>query len=66
MIEASERLLWTYAETAERLSMSEQALRDVVFKGHGPNFIRVGRRVFFRPNDISQWIDALAVRQGIT
>lgn len=59
MIEISEKLLWTYEEASARLSMSEQALRDVVYKGRGPDFIRVGRRVFFRPDDVMRWIDSL-------
>ncbi|MEL6687991.1 MAG: helix-turn-helix domain-containing protein [Pseudomonadota bacterium] len=55
-----DKLLWDYAEAANRLSFSEQALRDLVFKGGGPSFTRVGRRVMFRPEDVKAWVDKLA------
>ena len=45
MIDIEEKLLWTVKETAQRLSMSEQALRDILYKGRGPKVTRNGRSV---------------------
>jgi len=60
MVDAEQKLLWTFKETAQRLSMSEQALRDQVYKGRGPHVTRNGRSVFFRPCDVHKWVNNLA------
>lgn len=60
MIETVDKLLWTYQDTAKRLSLTVQALRDLVYKGRGPKVTRIGRRVMFRPNDVEEWILKLA------
>jgi hypothetical protein len=60
MIETADKLLWTYKDTAKRLSLTVQALRDLVYKGQGPKVTRIGRRTMFRPCDVEQWIRELA------
>jgi len=62
MTDNIEKLLWTYEETAERLSMTVQALRDHVYKGIGPKVTRRGRSVYFRPCDVHEWVDELAAK----
>lgn len=60
MVEHSDKLLWNYAETAKNLSLTEQALRDLVYKGRGPHVTRIGRRALFRPGDVEAWVDQKA------
>jgi len=55
-----EKLLWNYEEAAQSLSLTVQALRDLVYKGRGPKVTRMGRRVLFRPADVASWVDELA------
>lgn len=62
MIDIEEKLLWTVKETAQRLSMSEQALRDILYKGGGPKVTRNGRSVYFRPCDVHTWVNDLAFK----
>ena len=61
MDEKTEKLLWTYEETAQRVSLTVQALRDLVYKGRGPAVTRMGRRTLFRPQDVRSWVDQLAI-----
>lgn len=60
MIENSNKLLWDYKETAQNLSLTVQALRDLVYKGRGPKVTRIGQRVMFRPADVRTWVDMLS------
>lgn len=60
MIENSHKLLWNYEETAHHLSLTVQALRDLVYKGRGPKVTRIGQRAMFRPVDVKDWVDNLA------
>ena len=60
MTDPTQKLLWNYPETALSLSLTEQALRDLVFKGGGPPYTRIGRRVMFRPEDVKAWVDKMA------
>lgn len=60
MLVQSEKLLWNYAEAAGFLSLTEQALRDLVYKGRGPHVTRIGRRALFRPSDVKAWVDEMA------
>lgn len=60
MMDQTEKLLWNYAEAAGQLSLTEQALRDLVYKGRGPHVTRIGRRALFRPSDVEAWVDMMA------
>ena len=50
------RLLYRYAEAAQLLGFSEQALRDLVYKHRGPPRFQNGRVVRFAHSDLLEWI----------
>lgn len=52
-------LLLDYDSAARCLSLSKQALRDLVYKGRGPKVTKIGRRVFFKPGDIEEFVSGL-------
>jgi len=54
-------LLLTYDEAAKLLGMTTQALRDWVYKGKGPKLVRLGRSVRFRPAELEEWVEKLAM-----
>jgi excisionase family DNA binding protein len=54
--------LLTPAETAEKLRVSMRTLEYWRFSGRGPAFIRVGKRVRYRPADVEAFLKAN--RQG--
>lgn len=51
-------LLLDYRAAAAALSMTRQALADLVSnpRRHGPAVVKIGRRTFFRPEDLREWI----------
>lgn len=55
----SEKLLLDYKEASSLLSMTEQALRDLVHKGQGPENLRRGKRVCFTPEGLKKYVDGL-------
>ena len=48
--------LKTTPEAAIRVRLSERTLEDYRTKGIGPTFIKLGRKVFYRPEDLDAWI----------
>jgi predicted DNA-binding transcriptional regulator AlpA len=48
--------LLTQYETAEATRLSERTLERHRLAGTGPKFVRLGRRVFYRRNDIEVWV----------
>lgn len=44
------------ATLAERLGTTERSLSEWRIKGRGPNFIRVGRGVRYRPEAVDAWL----------
>lgn len=52
-----ERLLTT-VEVAEMLRISRRTLETWRLRGRGPAYIRVGRRVGYRPEAVEQWLHA--------
>ena len=44
------------AEVATALHTTEAALAQMRYKGSGPKFVKVGRRVLYRWSDVTQWI----------
>ncbi|WP_374311765.1 helix-turn-helix transcriptional regulator [Dongia sp.] len=52
----SEPLLLDYPSAAAALSMSRQALADLVYKNRGPAIVKLGSRTFFTPDDLKAWI----------
>lgn len=49
--------LLTLRETAERLRVSESALRQWRLRGQDPPSIRLGRRVMYRTEAIDAWLE---------
>jgi|ERR1700733_6394614 excisionase family DNA binding protein len=49
--------LFTVAEIAKQLRLSESALNKWRITGSGPKFIKVGRLVHYRRSDISEWLE---------
>lgn len=49
-------LLLDEVQLAKRLGMSRKALSIRRWRGGGPPFVRLGRRVFYRPEDVQEWL----------
>ena len=51
--------LLTLPEAAERLHVTPRWLRQAIYNGWGPPFIKLGRAgAHFRPGDIARWLDS--------
>jgi hypothetical protein len=55
------KFLLDYATAADALCLSRAALRDLVYKGRGPRVTKIGRRTFFAPEDLQDYVDKLRV-----
>lgn len=51
-----ERLL-NRSEVERKFGISKRFLEMAACRGDGPKFIRIGRSVRYRPDDIRAWID---------
>jgi len=49
-------------EASHRLRVARQTLAKWRLEGSGPPFIRVGRKILYREQDISAWLDSRTVR----
>ena len=49
-------LLYDYQRAAQKLSLSEQALRDLVWKNRGPVVTKIGRRRLFALSDLEDFV----------
>ncbi len=49
-------------KAAERTGLSTSTLAKLRLSGKGPTYIKLGRRVAYRPEDLDQWIDANRVK----
>ena len=50
------------AAVAKRLLVKPKALQAWRVRGGGPAFVRVGRLVRYRPDDVEAWIESRTVR----
>ena len=50
------KILLDYRGAAEALSLTEQALRDLVYKGRGPVVTKLGRRRLFAVTDLDEFV----------
>ena len=48
--------VWTTKQTADHLECAEVTLRTWRREGIGPVFIRIGRNVRYRPEDVRAWM----------
>jgi len=46
---------------ARAMGISDNALRQLRYRGGGPRFIRLGSRVRYRWSDVERWLDEHAV-----
>ncbi|MEX0300742.1 MAG: helix-turn-helix transcriptional regulator [Kordiimonas sp.] len=51
------KIQYDYHGAAEQLSLSYPALKDLVYKGKGPVTVKIGRRTFFKHDDLVAWVD---------
>lgn len=52
--------LWSHAETAAFLDVSEATLHQWLWKGTGPPSYKVGRHRKYRPAGVEEWLEARA------
>ena len=55
--------IFSSKETAQYLGMSESWLRQSRIKGSGPQFLKVGRSIRYRVEDLNTWLSE-QVRQN--
>lgn len=48
--------LWDEKQLAEKLSVAPQTPRVWRLRGGGPPFVKIGRRVRYRPEDVEKFI----------
>ena len=58
--------LVTRRQLAEYLGMTEPALSQMVVRGQGPRFLRFGRSVRYRREDVLAWLDDRVVDPAAT
>lgn len=56
-----EQSLLTQRETSRVLHISQRTLQKWRSEGRGPRWLRVGRRIWYRPADIEEWLDEQVV-----
>lgn len=54
--------LWTHAETAAFLRISEATLHAMNYKRTGPGSFKVGRHRRYDPADVARWLGERASR----
>lgn len=54
----STEILGTPSEVAKVLHTSIESLAQRRYLGTGPQFVKLGRRVFYKWRDVHAWIDA--------
>lgn len=59
-------VLYSDKETATMLGVVEKTLPMWRHLGRGPTYLKIGRRVFYRPTDIKEWLDKQVVRPAKT
>lgn len=47
--------LWTTEQAAEWLGLAPRTLVDWRYQGRGPDFLRLGSAVRYRPEDVREW-----------
>jgi predicted DNA-binding transcriptional regulator AlpA len=48
--------LLTQRQAAEMLCLSERTLERFRVSGFGPKFLRLGKSIRYRPDDVERWI----------
>ena len=53
----SDSPLLSTVEAAAVLRLSKRTLEDFRTKGTGPTYRRLGKKIYYRPEDLNAWID---------
>ena len=53
----TETPLLTTVEAAAFVRLSRRTLEDYRTKGTGPTYRRLGKKIYYRPEDLNAWID---------
>ena len=64
MTTATDDRMLTTADVAERCRVSDSTVRYWRATGYGPPSFRVGRRVLYRAEDVTTWLDTLRNAQA--
>ncbi|WP_311209502.1 MULTISPECIES: helix-turn-helix domain-containing protein [unclassified Aeromicrobium] len=56
--------LLTPADVGEHLRLSEKTLANWRCQGRGPAFLRVGRDIRYRPEDVLAWLEGEQIPHG--
>ena len=54
--EPAREMAWDTVQAAAALSLSVTWLEQLRLKGGGPRYVKVGRRVLYRPEDVAAWL----------
>ncbi len=57
-------LLYRPKDVAEYRHVSETALAQERWRGAGPRYLKLGKRVFYRAGDLKAWIDSNTIEPG--
>lgn len=49
--------LMTRSDVQETFGISKRFLEMAAFRGDGPPYVKIGRLVRYRPDDLQAWID---------
>jgi len=47
---------------AKFVGLSESTLAKLRLNGNGPTYLKLGRRVVYRPSDLEQWLESRTAR----
>lgn len=61
---AERERLWSIEDLAEHLGRSVKTIYDWNSKGEGPKYVRLGRRIAYRPADVDRWLRTREVARG--
>lgn len=53
------KTLYTPIQTAELLCVSEMTLRKWRWEGKGPRFIKIGRKVVYQEDHLSEYVNSM-------
>ncbi len=57
----AEKRLISRTEVEEHFGVSKRFLELAAMKGEGPRFVRIGRTVRYRREDIEEWIESCVI-----
>ena len=53
-----DKILYSSNEASDVVGLSASTLAKLRLSGDGPVFVKLGRRVFYRPGDLMEWVNA--------